>query len=641
MGLILGLLAMAVFSGKTHAQTVTVNIVRPLANGFLTRNDAALYVAATASGTYEIQRVQATLGGQTAAMSYSTSAWTNCPLGVCGPVPGWAAAVPVAGLPWGVNVLTVTAVDALGNSNSVQRTVVVNRLPYITTLTLAEGTVARPEVAFSVSASDDDPSGVAIDVFRDRVNNSSGTLLASGTNNLNTSLSFAPDDGGIVTLTVRVMDSAGQTRETYRRIYVQSSSNLVEIAHASEGQLVEAQGDRLLFRTFSNPIVPPEFWTSSTLKTKSQSAGTETNVFVSTNMNVGTAFLSSEGATFVASGSPFAGYSTGYGMFLARAGAELLLGTQGGAGIALQREGNFAAWGWGNGFGFPASIFLTDLQNTNTVAIPNSLGSGGVNFDLAANSDIVFTPVNGFGSHAIYRFRNGTNTLLAAINGSYLQATNQLVAPRTDGSNVFFIQITPTNQILKRINAAGEVTLATGAQFGTDYQINNGWVAYGRNNSGTTQIWRCSPAGINTQLTFSGTGSSLAALAPNGEVAFYNGAKLYLSKGTATPVEIATATSSSGLTVFWQEGRWLGMLGRSLFQIYSGAPELFAPRLAGNNFGLGLVGPKGRYLVVECSTNFVDWKAISTNYITDGAVHQTSDVLAPNISGKVYRVRLQ
>lgn len=638
LGKFFGLLVTVAFIGSASAQTIAINIVRPLSDGQMVHD--ALYVAATTSSTYEIQSVHATVGGQTTGLVFSSSAWTNCPLGVCNPMPGWAVEVPLAGLPWGTNILIVTAIDALGNSNSVQRAFVLNRLPTMTSWTLPEGTVARPEVSFVASASDDDPAGVTIDVFRDRVNNSSGVLLASGTNSLNTTLSFA-EDGGIVPLTLRVMDSLGQARLLHRRVYVQSSSNLVEIANVSEGQLVEAQNDRLLFRTFSNHSAPPEFWTSPVLKIKTLATGSEGIVFARTNMHVGAAYLSPDGATLVASASPYAGFATGYGLFQVKPDAETLLGTHGLAVISLQCKGDFAAWGWGNAFGFSPQLFRTDLQTSYATPIPNDLGDGNISFDLAANGDVVFAPGNGFGSHSIYRFRNGTNTLLATITGSHFQSTNQLVSPKTDGSNVFYIQITPTNQMLKKISAGGEVKLAEGLTIGSDYLINNGWVVYGRNSGGQTQVWRCSPAGTNTQLTFYGTSSALAAVSPDGEVAFYNNAILYISKGVWPPTEIAAASSASGLTVLWQEGRWLGMLGRSLFQIYTGAPQLLSPTVSGNNLGLGLVGPKGKYLVIECTTNLVNWQVIATNYITDGSGCQAYDPIVSNVLGKMYRLRLQ
>lgn len=633
---LIGTLALVVFVSGANAQTVTVDIVRPLTNGLLTQD--SLYVAATVASTYEIQSVQASIAGRVNSLVYTTAAYTNCPLGVCSAQPGWSNSISLAGLPRGTNLLTVTAIDVFGNSNAGMRTVVYDLPPTLTVVTPTVGTVARPEIQVSASATDDDSAGARLDVFRDGVG---GALLATGTNSLTTTLSFSGEDGNMVVLMLRAMDTVGQTKQVYRVVFVQSSSNLVEIASASNGRIMDVQPDRLLFETFPNDTLPPEYWSSQTLKVKTLTNGVESQLFFKTNMNLFDARLAPVGAVLVASGSPFAGYSTGYALYQPQDGVEHLHGIHGLAVISLQTKGKYAAWGWGYAFGFYPQIYLTDLETTNTVAINNDLGTGDVNYDLAANGDIVFAPVNSYGSHAIYRFRNGTNQLLASISGNQNQSTNQLISPRTDGSNVFYIQITPTNHMLKKISAAGETTLATGLTLDAYYLVNNGWVAYRRNLSGTSQIWRCSPAGSNTQLTFSGAFSPLAGLSPEGEVAFHTGSQLNISKGTWPPVTVATDGATSGLQVWWQEGRWLATIGRSLFQIYTGTPLFLPPRLSENNIALGLVGPKGKHLVVECTTNMVNWTPIATNYITDGASFQTHDAVDPSAAARAYRLRLQ
>jgi hypothetical protein len=633
LGNFIGALVLAAVGA--NAQTVTVNIVRPLSNGLLVPD--ALYVAATATSTYEIQSVQATVDGRSANLVFTTSAYSNCPVGICTPQPGWANTLSLAGLTRGMKTLTVTAIDVFGNSNSAQRTVVYDLPPTLTVMAPTDATVARPEVMVSVEATDDDAEGTKIDVFSGGVG---GTVLASGTNTLNTTLNFNGADGGIVTLCFRAMDSIGQARLTYRQVYVQSSSNLVEIANVSHGRIVDVQADRLLFQTDQSVAPPPGYngdQIESELFIKSRTNGAEGLIFHQAKVAVGPAFLAPQGATFVAGGWGFHGASLAQALYDWRPDDLTELGWNF-AFLGVISRGNFAAWGWGNYSASPR-ILLTDLQATNSILVTNLTGFSGVSVDLAANGDIVFAPGNSYGSHSIYRFRNGSNTLLASIPGN--QSTNQLVAPKIDGNSVFYIQITPTNQILKKITSDGEVTVAEGLTIGADYQLNNGWVAYSRSGGGQGQIWRCSPAGTNTQLTFYGTSSLLAALSPDGEVAFYNGTQLYISKGTWPPAEIATTSSGSGLSVLWQDGRWLAPLGRSLFQIYTGTPQLISPSFSGSDFDLGLVGPKGQHLVIEGTTNLVDWTAIATNYITDGANCRVQNPITPNVPGKMYRLRLQ
>jgi hypothetical protein len=627
------ILGLAILPLGSLAQTV--NIVLPPVDGMIAHN--SIYVAATASGPYEIQSVQASLEDRSVSLVYGSGAYTNCPLGMCVAMPGWSNSISLAGLTRGSKVLTLTAIDVLGNSNSAQRTIIYDLPPDLIVNSPAVGAVARPEVMISLAATDDDPAGTRLDVFRDGVG---GILLASDTNTLNTALNFSGADGATITLMFRAMDSVGQTRQTYRTIHVQSSSNLVEIASVSSGRITDVLGDRVLFETFATDVVPPDYWQRQKLHLKTRSDGVESLLFSKTNLHLLASALAPAGAVLVASGSPFGGYVTGYALYQIRDGSEVLHNTHGLTQITLKADGQYAAWGWGHGLGFARTIYRTDLQTTNTVAVPGDLGSGALDYDVADNGDIVFAQGNGYGSHNIYRYRNGTNFLLATISDSHEQSTNQLLAPRTDGSNVFYLQITPTNQMLKKLDAHGETTIATGNTIATSYRMQNGWVAYLRNATGTDQVWRYSPNGVNTQLTFFGSNSSLAGLAPNGEVAFYNGTKLYVSKGSWPAIEIASANSGSGLTVFSQDGRWLATLGRSLFQIYTGTPQLVLPHVAGGHFGLGLVGAKGQFLVLETTTNLVDWTAIATNHITDGASCQVQDPVTPNVPGKMYRLRL-
>jgi hypothetical protein len=629
------LVALVLVSLPPGARAQTVTIVQPPANGMIAHK--SIYVAVTASGPYEIQSVQASLEDRTVPLVYSSAAYTNCPVGMCVEMPGWSNSISLVGLTRGNKVLTVTAIDVLGNSNSAQRTIIYDLPPDLIVNAPAIGTVARPEVAISLAATDDDPTGTRLDVFRDGVG---GVLLASDTNTLNTTLNFSGADGATITLMFRAMDTAGQTRQAYRTIHVQSTSNLVEIASVSSGRIADVQGDRILFETFATDVVPPDYWQRQKLHLKTRSDGVESLLFSKTNLHLIASALAPAGAVLVASGSPFGGYVTGYALYQIQAGSELLHNIHGLTQITLKTDGPYAAWGWGQGLGFARTIYRTDLQTTNTASVPGDLGSGALDYDLADNGDIVFAQGNGYGSHNIYRYRNGTNFLLATISGSHEQSTNQLLAPRTDGSNVFYIQITPTNQMLKKLGAHGETTIATGNTIAANYLVQNGWVAYLRNATGTDQVWRCSSDGVNVQLTFFGSNSSLAGLAPNGEVAFYNGTKLYVSKGSWPAIEIASANSGSGLTVFSQDGRWLATLGRSLFQIYTGTPQLVLPHVAGGHFGLGLVGAKGQYLVLEATTNLVDWSAIATNHITDGASCQVQDPVTPNVPSKMYRLRL-
>ena len=238
---------------------------------------------------------------------------------------------------------------------------------------------------------------------------------------------------------------------------------------------------------------------------------------------------------------------------------------------------------------------------------------------------------------SIYRYRGGTVTLLASE-----PPTNGTTTVKTDGTNVYYIQKTPTNQALIMITPAGQVKVADGAAIGADYQLNQGWLAFTRNATGAAQVWRRSPDGINTQLTFYGTDSAIAALAPNGEVLFYNGSQLFLSKGSGPPWPVAYAAPSSGLTFFWQSDRWLAALGRSLYQLYTGAPQIASPALSPQRtFTFDLIAAVGQTVVVQSSPDLVHWMDLSTNVVADGTGVRVEDALEGGVADKFYRLRLQ
>lgn len=620
----------AVLGYLTHssAQTVSVNVVLPTSGAQIRNNQ--LYIAATVASTYEVQGVQATVEGLNTSLVYLPSAYSNYVFGTFEPKPGWAGTISLAGLARGSKTLIVTATDAFGNTNQVQRSFTYDLPPTLTVTAPADGAVARPGLQIAATATDDAPDGLVIRVYSG--NNYDSPLLLSSSSPLNTNLTFNDPDGTFIDLTFQAWDSVGGPPAiTSRRIYVQSSSNLVEVANVTGGRIVDAQPDRFLFVT---PQDGP-----SRAYIKSRSNGSETPIFAHSNLVVNGGFLSPQGAILVASASPYAGFTTGYGLFQSFGESEIEHGTHGLGAIVVAAKGNFAAWGWGSGGGFTPRLNITDLQTTNTSLITNATGFSGFSYDLASNGDVVFSLAQAWDSHSIFRYRNGLVTLLASNPSN--QTTNRLEYPKTDGTNVYYIYITPTNQALKMIAESGESILAEGISIDQNYLLNNGWLAFAKSGGGQMQIWRRSPAGINTQLTFYGTSSTLAALAPNGEVAFYNGPHLYISKDTWPPVEVAFTTPGSGLTPFWQDGRWCATLGRSLFQIYTGVPRLISRAIHADKFGVSLIGARGQQLVTEASSDFSNWIPVSTNQITDGANLEVEDAVNANVQGKFYRLRTQ
>ena len=215
--------------------------------------------------------------------------------------------------------------------------------------------------------------------------------------------------------------------------------------------------------------------------------------------------------------------------------------------------------------------------------------------------------------------------------------------PQTDGSNVCSIIFPPgPNSMLVFLTNGATVKIADSP---IEYQMNNGWIAYTRNaGTGQYQVWRRSPEGATVQLTFFGSSSTLGALAPNGEVAFYNDSHLYISKGSWPPADAGLTPGSylgPYLRPFWQNGRWYATLGGSLFQIYTGNLQIISPQISANTFRFDILGAIGQHIVSQSSTDLLQWTDLATNIIADDASLGVTDTGLLGVPAKFYRLRLQ
>src|SRR5258708_36383518 len=66
---------------------VTVNIIYPATNVIV---HDSVYIAATVSSTFELQGVQAAVGGRVMELEYCAAGYSNCFSGVCSPPPRWS-----------------------------------------------------------------------------------------------------------------------------------------------------------------------------------------------------------------------------------------------------------------------------------------------------------------------------------------------------------------------------------------------------------------------------------------------------------------------------------------------------------------------------------------------------------------------
>jgi hypothetical protein len=611
------LLALCGTVNLARAQSVSVNIISP-GSGAMAGDTLSIIVSA--SSTYQLQGIQASVGGQNVDLVYSDYAYRNCQ--ACSPQPGWTNTLSLTGLPHGTNTLIVTGTDVFATTGQSQRNIIHDTPPVLSVAAPVNGTVARPSLAVAFSATDDDVVNGPQLALKQAVDYSGGPVFATANNTMTTNVSLDAYDGQAVSLGFFATDSAKQVKALFRQVYVQSSTNLVEVARVSEGRIIDLQPDRILF------LLDDTDGTGPTLKIQSRSNGVESVVYHQP-ATVWRAQLAPHGAV--------ASIETGNPSFIYqwRNGSQTQYASTYVGEIALAVKESYAVWSWGAYSGNP-QVGRVDLQAGTSLIITNMNALSDTSFDVAGNGDVVFAGRDGYSrSPAIYKFHQGVISTL--VND--FATTNYY--PKTDGTNVFYIKSTPTNQALMLISGAGESIVATGPSIGPDYLLNNGWTAFEKSGGGQMQIWRRSPAGTLTQLTFFGTSSTLAELAPNGEVAFANGSRLYISKGSWPPADIAPGTPASGLTPIWQDNRWYASMGRSLFQIYTGAPQIASPQIAAGMFSLDLIAAQGQRVVTQISSNTVDWTDFSTNDVADGANLRVQCPVTPSPSSKFFRLRLQ
>jgi hypothetical protein len=573
---------------QSYSQSVSVTINSPPFNMVAHEN---LYVSVQVTSTYQLQSCQAFVEDRTNQLTSSP--------------PYWIGTLSLAGLARGNKVLTVVATDVFGNSNQAQRSFVYDLPPTLSVTAPPNGTVVRSNLHVTASANDDGPTPPIIDAV-DQSN-----FYARGTNTLDTNIFLA--DGQALTLTIRATDSLGQTTNITRQVYVVLSSNLVEVARVSAGEIRDMDGDRILFVSNNG--------STNLLMNKSRSTGTE-NVVYQTTDSVGITYLTPSGVAFEAPMND----SSLTRVYEDRNGSLLDRGPLGDG--AIVRKGNFLFWG----NGFLSSIFVGDLLTTTTTTITNNLG--GYNNFFHSDGTILLT--GGVPSHSIVRYRAGVFSVLASDPNTYFDH------PQTDGSNVCCIIFPPGGSTLVFLTNG---TTSKIADTPIEYQMNNGWIVYTRDaGTGAYQIWRRAPDGTTVQLTFYGTSSTVGALAPNGEVAFYNNSHLYISKGSWPPADVGLTSGNylgPYLTPFWQNGCWYARIGGSLFRINTGSPQIISPQATANAFSFEIVGAIGQHVVSQSSTDLVHWTDFATNNIADGASMGVTDTGLAGVPAKYYRLKLQ
>ncbi|NUR33399.1 MAG: hypothetical protein HOQ30_05250, partial [Gemmatimonadaceae bacterium] len=390
---------------------------------------------------------------------------------------------------------------------------------------------ARPSLTYAATCTDDDPAGCHS--LRMVAANNNASTLASGTSQISGTTSLAPYEGQDIELRYDATDSRGQLVVLFRRVYVESSAKLRELA-SGDNTAMDARGDRAAFYDSTGTLRITTLSTGATETVQiDPSAGTPTQV----------GFVTPTGAIFVTSRGRVIELRNGSVIDLGQSNQLL---TSGPTTTSLRVAGNYAVFSTVDG------LLLRDLTTgTNvTVAPPASFQ------DVAANGDVVYG--NG---PAVYRYRAGTIVQVSSASGT------KLLWPLTDGTNVVYTTWNGTGDI-RLFDGTSETILAParsgGATPDNDYAVNGGWVAFVKPDAvGALQVWTRSPAGQLKQVTMFAASSRIDALASDGTIILTNGARRFRVAPGGTPEEIM---SSLG-TVKWRDTRFVALIGRTAFEI--------------------------------------------------------------------------
>lgn len=452
-------------------------------------------------------------------------------VGVTGPFPGsiWLGTMSLAGLPLGPLTATIAATDMFSNVTTGLVTFIHGGAPPALTITAPESlTVARPNVRLTASCVGYDLRGCyeLIGVLSD-VNMEA---IAHGSTSFDQTVSLAAYDGKAMTVVFQGTDSTWHVASATRRVFVELSSNLTEVASV-HGVILDAQPDRILFQRQASG--------GGAVAIHDRVSGNDVVIYDQPGHVPQGGFLTPLGALFLE--------NTGSGPTTLHEWQSGVLSDLGTA-SSLVVKGGYAV------FVTSAGLIRRDLTaGANAVVDPN-----GSEADVAANGDVVYQK-----SDEIWRFRNGVSTQLTNDGATFGDHY-----PITDGVNVAYLKLSlpsgypvPIANNVAVYDATGEHFLTPAVTGATPrYRVANGWVAYTKGS----QVWSRSPAGQEVQASAFASGTGLDALGPNGEIALVSTRRyLAVPDYAAVPRNINSALGSA----FFQNGGLFVTIGRSLFQV--------------------------------------------------------------------------
>jgi hypothetical protein len=514
----------------------SVSVVMPTMNALV---GDTLQVIAVVTSEYPLSTVTATVGTQQITLTYVQAQQQ------------WTGRLTLANVPFGPTQLVVTGTDVHGTSITRSVSFQHDDPPQLTVVSPLSYAVASPSIRIQALCSDPDATGCV------QITASVGNaVLASGSSSIDATVSLAAYIGQTVLLVIQAKDAAGQVVSTPLSISVALTQNMTLLTSVV-GLIRDVAGSQVLFVDTVGGT-PGGILGGQDILTLHGANGPDVTILNQSNTRVPSAYLTPTGVMYIE--TPVVGIPLSIHEY--RNGTTTDLGLPPGSGLdALVVKGNYASWMSGTGWG---SLILRDLI-------------AGMNTTVASDAANIFNDISPAGDVAYWN--SHYQVVFIPHQGTPVQVThdtnlwNSYVI--TDGTHVVYRKSTPccinqTYQLTMWSMTTGEVALGTSRTIQpyprTDYQVNNGWIAYMDLPNDQRQLWSYSPTGTLQQVTPVGSSliTSLESLGANGEVVYIANGQRYIS---APPYSTATLLGSALGTVLWRDGHFVALIGGSVFQV--------------------------------------------------------------------------
>ncbi len=418
-----------------------------------------------------------------------------------------------------------TATDAAGNIARTAVLVQLDHLPVVTMSTPQDDALATPSIRVVASCTDDSSGGC--ESLTISVSGAGGTITkAVGQATVDQEISLAEFEGQVENLRAGgrdvVQGRIHRTPSVIRRVYVETSSHLTPVASSGTGTLIDASAIHLL--AVEGGGVDDA---TDTLRRVERGSGQSTVIYNVNRERAREGSLFPGGVIFLTQASAGGGTLKEW-----RNGTVSDLQTQPGP---LKVALPYAIWS-----SLSAAPIRRELNTGTNVTLP----AVGTASDVAPNGDVALWSS---APYEVHLFQDGSATQLTNDGDGTLGN----VFPVTDGAHVVYARtpIFPASgtSSIRLSASAGEIVLASnvtgGLVPGDDYEVNDGWIAFVRTDAGNVkQIWRRSPAGVESQVTVFGSSSTIEAMGPAGEILFMSSAvgteRRYRAVAGEEPVDV-------------------------------------------------------------------------------------------------------